>query len=335
MDNRAINKKIRAISNRGSLLPLIFLAVAIPIKMLFHHLNGISSEGSLWRETKFVYFLTEAGKCLILYPFLYLLYYKLLNKKNELHFKDVFKKPQRSKRWIFKWTVIALGFSFLIERLFMFAAQALSKERSSTATEVYSDNSVFGWILYAAALIVLAPIFEELLFRGTIYRNNEPIGQLPAAIITGITFGMWHLAPTQAIGAAVLGIFLCLIFAGTRSIFPAMIIHSIFNLIVFLLTFLRSRLSSFLSLSDKEFMIHAMFHNRPIFACMYVLLGFLLIILMIVAPIILIIEIAKKNSDFHPEKGNISGTAWKKTAVFLSAPVTIILFVFMILLMFL
>ena len=297
MDNNSINKQIRKISNQGSLLPLIFLAVAILITMLFRHLNDISSEGALWRDTKFIYFLTEAGKCLILYPFLYLLYYKLLNKKKELHFKDVFIKPQRSKRWIFKWAVIALGFSFLIERLFMFAAQALSKERSSTATEVYSDNSVLGWILYAAALIILAPIFEELLFRGTIYRNNEPIGQLPAAIITGITFGMWHLVPIQAIGAAVLGIFLCLIFAGTRSIFPTMIIHSIFNIIVFLLTFLRSRLSSFLSLNDKEYMIHAMFHNRPIFAGLYVLLWLLLIILMISAPIILIADIVKKRKS--------------------------------------
>ena len=104
----------------------------------------------------------------------------------------------------------------------MLAAQAVSKGRSSASEVllVYSDNSALGWILYAAALIVLAPIFEELLFRGTLYRNNEPIGQMPAAIITGIIFGMWHLVPIQAVGASCLGIFLCLIFAKTRSIIP-------------------------------------------------------------------------------------------------------------------
>lgn len=198
-------------------------------------------------------------------------------KKNGLHLKDVFIKPRRSKRWILRWAVISIGLGFFVELLFMLAARLLAKGHSSTNAEgpfVYSDNTALGWIIYASALIVLAPIFEELLFRGTLYRNNEPIGQMPAAIISGIIFGMWHLVPIQAIGASVIGIFLCLIFAKTRSIIPVMIIHSTFNLIVFLYTFLRFQLRAFLALSDKEFMIHAMFHKQPIFAALYVFFHF-------------------------------------------------------------
>ena len=328
MESKEINKQIRSISSRGYILLLIFYAIAFLIIFLRGYLPD-----SITQNAKAVHVITELGLCLVVYPFLYTLYYKKLNKQNGLKLKDVFTKPMRSKRWIFKWIVIAIGVSFLFEGIFMIAASLFLKGgsgSSSAASQPYSDNSVLGWSIYGFSLIVIAPIFEELLFRGTIYRNNEPIGQLLAAVITGVSFGIWHMSLQQAFGAAFSGIFLCLIFAKTRSIYPVMIGHSIYNFLVFSLTFLKAQLHALLSVSDKEYMIRAMFHTQPVMAFLLTIVSFLFIALMAAAPVLLIIEIVRKRKNLGLSGGEFPYPAWKKALVFLTAPVTLITFAAMI-----
>ena len=87
---------------------------------------------------------------------------------------------------------------------------------------------------YIEMLVVLliGPIFEEIIFRGAIFsilRKNIPL--VPAIIIQAILFGLLHGNPLQGIYAFFLGIVLCLIYLYTGSILGNMLCHIIFNIL--------------------------------------------------------------------------------------------------------
>jgi membrane protease YdiL (CAAX protease family) len=87
----------------------------------------------------------------------------------------------------------------------------------------------------AIAVVVLAPLVEEIFFRGFMYGSLR--GKLPvfwAALITGAVFAAihplfgaatWNLAPVLALA----GIAMCLLYERTGSIWPAIAFHFIMN----------------------------------------------------------------------------------------------------------
>ena len=92
-------------------------------------------------------------------------------------------------------------------------------------------------VLSAALTCVVAPIGEEFLFRGYIFtalRNWR--GPWPAAVITGLLFGLVHIgsAPVlDLIPLAGLGFGLCLLYRRTGSLYPCIALHSLNNSIAF------------------------------------------------------------------------------------------------------
>jgi hypothetical protein len=92
-------------------------------------------------------------------------------------------------------------------------------------------------VLSAALTCVVAPIGEEVLFRGYIFtalRNWR--GPWTAAVITGLLFGLVHVgsAPLlDLVPLAVLGSALCLLYRKTGSLYPCIALHSLNNSIAF------------------------------------------------------------------------------------------------------
>jgi hypothetical protein len=84
---------------------------------------------------------------------------------------------------------------------------------------------------------VLAPLAEEVLFRGymfTALRNWR--GLWPAALISGVVFGAIHVGSTPVgllVPLAVFGVGLALLYAWTRSLHPPIALHAINNSIAF------------------------------------------------------------------------------------------------------
>jgi membrane protease YdiL (CAAX protease family) len=93
----------------------------------------------------------------------------------------------------------------------------------------------------ALFVCVLAPIAEELFFRGFFFgalrQWRIPIagrdsGTLVAAIVTGIMFGLAHVGSAPAkylVPLAFLGFVLCIVRWRTRSLYPCMALHSVNN----------------------------------------------------------------------------------------------------------
>lgn len=95
------------------------------------------------------------------------------------------------------------------------------------------SESVFLEIL---AAVILAPITEELIFRGLVHtRLRRAFPPVWAAVLSGVAFGIVHGNIIQFLYAAVLGVVLALIMERYGSLLPCILIHIFFNGVSFLL----------------------------------------------------------------------------------------------------
>lgn len=95
-----------------------------------------------------------------------------------------------------------------------------------------NDFGIWGAIL---KVVVIAPIIEELIFRGIImhgFMRNYP--QLIAIFFSGLLFALFHLNPWQFPATFILGCLLGWIMLITRNIFACILGHAINNALVML-----------------------------------------------------------------------------------------------------
>jgi membrane protease YdiL (CAAX protease family) len=88
-------------------------------------------------------------------------------------------------------------------------------------------------------VVVLAPIFEELFFRGLFYpalRNR--MGKKWAILLNGMIFGAMHFQPLFMISLVLVGITLAYIYEKTDSLFASMLTHALYNGAVILMALL-------------------------------------------------------------------------------------------------
>ena len=82
-----------------------------------------------------------------------------------------------------------------------------------------------------AVFTVVAPVVEELTFRGLGYSLLAPLGQTAAILWVGIAFGLAHGLVEGLPILLVFGAGLALLRARTDSVYPGMVVHATFNAI--------------------------------------------------------------------------------------------------------
>jgi len=99
--------------------------------------------------------------------------------------------------------------------------------------ELGVDGSTAALVSVAILVCVLAPIAEELFFRGFCFTAlRRRLGMLPAAVLTGIIFGAIHLGGTDVefiVPLMVFGFLLCLLYVRTDSLLPCIVLHALNN----------------------------------------------------------------------------------------------------------
>lgn len=92
--------------------------------------------------------------------------------------------------------------------------------------------------VYAVCMtVVLAPIFEELIFRGVLLGNiRRRWGSMRAVFFSSLVFGAIHLIPQQAINAFFVGIIIGGIYVMTDSILAVITLHAINNALSYILS---------------------------------------------------------------------------------------------------
>ncbi len=132
--------------------------------------------------------------------------------------------------------VVALLLAFLIFNV-IWAALVNVSTKEKVLEQLGANEGTALLLLSAALTCVMAPICEEILFRGFIYRALCGLrGPWPAAVLTGILFGGVHAGSAPAVDLvplAALGFGLCLLYRRTGSLYPCIAAHSLNNSIAF------------------------------------------------------------------------------------------------------
>jgi membrane protease YdiL (CAAX protease family) len=107
----------------------------------------------------------------------------------------------------------------------------LSYEKFESYEEVSQNiNAGLSTLLGAMCIIILIPIFEEILFRGLV--QNELMKQLPipgAIVIQAAVFALYHGNPLQGIYTFVLGIALGAIYLWSNNLWLPILLHVTYN----------------------------------------------------------------------------------------------------------
>lgn len=134
--------------------------------------------------------------------------------------------------------VLALAVvAFIVVTTVWFAAVNSSGQERQLVKDVGGYGGTLNVIVACAVTCVVAPICEEFLFRGFVYRSlRNWRGIWPAALITGLLFGAVHGLSAPAVDLlplAFLGIVLCLVYQATGSLYPCIAMHVLNNSIAF------------------------------------------------------------------------------------------------------
>ncbi|NLO08420.1 MAG: CPBP family intramembrane metalloprotease [Clostridiales bacterium] len=93
------------------------------------------------------------------------------------------------------------------------------------------EEFIFGsnMIIFALYAVIIAPIVEELVFRKILLDKLRRFGDLPAILITGFAFGIFHFNLAQFFYATVLGILFAYITIRTNRIIYSIVLHMMMN----------------------------------------------------------------------------------------------------------
>ncbi len=107
-------------------------------------------------------------------------------------------------------------------------------------------------VMTSLAIVVVAPIGEELLFRGLIFRglllDYRPIS---AVLLSATLFGLAHMAPSRFVYATLVGIILSIVVLRTESVLPGIASHAAFNAMPILLPQSVIRIPGFNTISTR------------------------------------------------------------------------------------
>lgn len=98
-------------------------------------------------------------------------------------------------------------------------------------------------ILVLIFVVIVAPIVEELIFRGVMmFKLEKQISFLGANLLQGLVFGIYHMNWVQGVYGFILGLVLGYIAHKYNSIIVAIILHSIINGLAFVIAMFGSSL---------------------------------------------------------------------------------------------
>lgn len=101
------------------------------------------------------------------------------------------------------------------------------------------QNTIY-LVLFMAYTCLIAPVFEEIIFRGYILNNLRKYGNLTAIIVSSIFFSMFHFNLVQLVNPILMGIILSFIVIKSESITQAIIVHMFNNIMAMLTTVISS-----------------------------------------------------------------------------------------------
>ncbi len=140
----------------------------------------------------------------------------------------------RTDTFSVKFILVAIGVSFLFYQLGMYLQYGVlivfdSFGLTDLSLEYSISDDIWTRLIDISTSFILAPIAEELFFRGVVLRGFSKYSVRFGIIFSALIFGFMHGNIFQAVMATLLGLVLGYITSRTGSIVPAIICHIAIN----------------------------------------------------------------------------------------------------------
>jgi uncharacterized protein len=153
--------------------------------------------------------------------------------------------------WHDAWRIVGWTVALLLAQAALFATlllvPALQDVEPESNVDFLADQPLAALLVFAVLTVTVAPVVEELLFRGVALRGLMlRLGFWPAAVVSTAFFALLHVQRVSTgsvfllvvIGA--LGMGLCVLTRRTGRLGPAIGVHALYNATVFAVTVLSS-----------------------------------------------------------------------------------------------
>ncbi|MCR0204341.1 CPBP family intramembrane metalloprotease [[Clostridium] innocuum] len=131
---------------------------------------------------------------------------------------------------ILYYTIIGMGLSCAAGFVIQLVNQFLTDFGVTMTTPDFSMTTDFTYnLIIVLSACVIAPIFEELLFRGLILQTLKRHGNVFAIVVTSLLFAMMHGNLPQAVPVFALSLVISYAVIKTGSILPGIAIHFLNN----------------------------------------------------------------------------------------------------------
>tara|TARA_B100001559_G_scaffold181843_1_gene152122 strand:- start:1518 stop:2309 length:792 start_codon:yes stop_codon:yes gene_type:complete len=194
---------------------------------------GIFTSAPNQIDKVYLYLSFFLGQGVIILPPIYYLNFKKLSIINSLRIKRV------SFNVIIYSILFSIGIIILFDALDRIIHQIVpTPDYIIDLGKIMQPDSTLGLIFLFLAVVIMAPIGEEIVFRGFLQKFLEEYWKdiTRAVLITSLFFAMIHFNPYWTIQIYLLGIILGFLSWKTKSVIPSVILHSINNGVAFIFT---------------------------------------------------------------------------------------------------
>lgn len=128
----------------------------------------------------------------------------------------------------------ALGYSLIALIAIWVVSGALSpfldaNDEQGFVPDEWDSSRIGAFAAFFVVVSVVAPVIEELIYRGLGFSLLAPYGTWVAIVVTGVLFGASHGLLIALPILTVFGLVIGWLRARVRSVYPPMILHGIFN----------------------------------------------------------------------------------------------------------
>lgn len=146
--------------------------------------------------------------------------------------RQMMKKPPRMSKAMGYFPAV-YGFGYLMNIIVVIVTFLFFREQALSDTVIVYDSlyidSPLQVVFLVSYVVILAPLFEEIIYRGIVFEGLKPVGTVFAIFISGFCFALMHANFKQFFFALPIGLLLAYLTYATKSILPGIFIHIIIN----------------------------------------------------------------------------------------------------------
>ena len=175
MNNDTI-KLIRKPQNVNSLMVIIFYMLDIALirlgDLVVYHIAGKSAY-----YEDIAQLVSYCIQYLVVVPIVLVVFRLVSGKKEGLKITACFRKSSMPAKWVAKWIVISFGLIYASNYIntFIFSYVQKASGTSLKGVDFTSSGTALGGVTSVLAMSVLAPFFEELMFRGYAFQKCRKV----------------------------------------------------------------------------------------------------------------------------------------------------------------